>query len=131
MRGVRVWQIPRPPLPLLLQRRRPRAATAISTAKSDATPPPAAGAADIAPREPQFFRDIFLEPGVAGSLDLPRTQMFLWTLISVVTYVTLFVAGFPRFDDKPNTLLEVPVGMLALMGLSQGAPCAEFAVQFE
>lgn len=81
-----------------------------------APPPP------VPAQRPSFLRDIFYESGIAPSLDLPRTQMFLWTVITLVTYVVLFVTKFPALDvSNATALLDVPTGMLALMGISQGA----------
>jgi len=97
------------------------AATAITTAK--AAPPPAA-----AGQGPNFFRDIFLESNaVVPSLDLPRTQMFAWTLISLVTYIVIFIRYFPPAEvlvngvPKAPLMPDVPQGLVALMGLSNGA----------
>jgi hypothetical protein len=94
------------------------AATAITTGKDAAAQ--ARGAAPSAPAAstaPSFVRDIFFETGVPASLDLPRAQMFLWTLVTIVTYVVLFLQKFPPSTELP----DVPNGMLALMGVSQGA----------
>lgn len=90
------------------------AATAITTVKGGAQPRPGG--------RPSFARDLFFESGAAGSLDLPRTQMFIWTMISAVTYVVLFAKQFPGVPGADGRLVlpDVPTGMLALMGISQG-----------
>ncbi len=109
------------------------ASTAITTAKETAAQtasvanvvppiaPPVSPAAPLA--VPNFIRDIFFEAGVPASLDLPRTQMFFWTLVTIVTYVVLFVRHFPPapVSDGFPSMPDVPTGMLALMGVSQGA----------
>lgn len=107
------------------------AATAITTAKNGRAqtatlativpplPAPPAPAPPATP--PKFFRDIFCESGMPGSLDLPRAQMFLWTVITLITYVTLFIRGFaPTLNGAP-VLPDVPTEMVLLMGVSQGA----------
>jgi hypothetical protein len=105
------------------------ASTAINTYKS--TPPPAAPplaglgagpAAQPAPAPqpaaatpPDFIKDIFFES--AGSLDLPRTQMFIWTVVSVGVFIVMLVNSFgstPKLTDISN-------GLVALMGISNGA----------
>jgi hypothetical protein len=66
--------------------------------------------------QPVFFRDIFLD--ASGTLDLPRTQMFIWTIVILVTHMVIFWKGF--LAGRPN-LPEVSGGLLILMGVSQGA----------
>lgn len=104
------------------------ASTAITTAKANgaqqaavanivppiAPPPPPA----VPMRPPNFVRDIFYESGVVASLDLPRTQMFFWTIVTLITYIALFVTNFPV---GAPVMPEVPIGMVALMGISHGA----------
>src|SRR5205823_736706 len=109
------------------------ASTAITTVKASAAQmgaaanvvppiaPPAKPTPTVTP--PNFVRDIFFEAGIPGSLDLPRTQMFLWTIVTIVTYLVLFGRHFhpaPVVDGFP-LMPDVPTGMLALMGVSQGA----------
>lgn len=67
-------------------------------------------------KEPDFWSDIFFE--APGSLDLPRTQMFAWTVVSVLIFgvqVARSVAGDePRIEDLSPLLV-------AFMGISNGA----------
>lgn len=65
---------------------------------------------------PDFVRDVFFES--ADSLDLPRTQMFIWTVISLLIFSVMLIKSF--IDGSP-LLPEFPLGLVALMGLSQGA----------
>jgi len=65
---------------------------------------------------PRLARDIFLESD--DSLDLPRTQMFVWTIVSLGAFTILLVKTF--VDGEP-ALPDVPIGLVALMGLSHGA----------
>jgi Ca2+/Na+ antiporter len=66
-------------------------------------------------KKPDFIKDIFFESD--DSLDLPRTQMFIWTIISMLAFVVMVVSSF---NTKP-VLPDIPTGLVALMGLSQGA----------
>ena len=65
--------------------------------------------------QPVFFSDIFLD--AIGTLDLPRTQMFIWTIVILVTHMVIFWKGY--LAGRPS-LPEVSGGMLILMGVSQG-----------
>jgi hypothetical protein len=96
------------------------AATAITTSQAG-KPRPAGSPAPPNPARPSFVRDLFFESGLPGSLDLPRTQMFLWTIVMLATYVVLFLQAFPAVAPSHGAaeLLDVPSGMLALMGVSQ------------
>ena len=81
--------------------------------------PLAAGAAPAAPvanAAPNFVRDIFFEK--PGSLDLPRTQMFAWTVVLILGFILVVVKSFK--EGKPE-LPEVPPSLAALMGISHGA----------
>jgi len=65
---------------------------------------------------PDFVKDIFFE--TETSLDLPRTQMFVWTMVSLTVFTVALVDTIRRGDPM---LPEIPKGLVALMGLSQGA----------
>jgi Na+/melibiose symporter-like transporter len=82
------------------------ASTAINTAKNET----------ITKGRPDFWRDIFFES--EDSLDLPRTQMFVWTIVSLCVFFVLLykslLAGNPSMPD-------IPTGLIVLMGVSQGA----------
>jgi len=69
------------------------------------------------PDQPDFVRDIFFESKKI-SLDLPRTQMFVWTIVSlcffVIKLIQSFVVGAPDLPD-------IPPGLVVLMGVSHGA----------
>jgi len=65
---------------------------------------------------PDFVKDIFFE--TEDSLDLPRTQMFAWTIVSLLAFIILLVKTF--VDGKPS-LPDIPIGLVALMGVSHGA----------
>ncbi len=108
------------------------ASTAINTRKTPAgavdpgspanvwPPPPRTGpAARRALAPASFVRDIFFNPSVPGDLDLPRTQMFVWTVLLLLTWVVLFLKSFPKFDS--NGLPGIPGELVGLMGVSQGA----------
>ncbi|MBI5178369.1 MAG: hypothetical protein HZA04_03820 [Nitrospinae bacterium] len=61
--------------------------------------------------KPDFIRDIFFDE--ADSLDLPRTQMFAWTVVSLIAYLVMFL--------KTGNGVELPVipqGLVVLMGVS-------------
>ena len=101
------------------------AATALTTIPSTATvqTPSAASAIPAAPAPatvtaaaPNFVRDIFFEK--PGSLDLPRTQMFAWTVVLILGFILVVVKSFK--EGKPE-LPEVPPSLAALMGISHGA----------
>jgi hypothetical protein len=65
---------------------------------------------------PSFYRDIFLDQ--KGTLDLPRTQMFIWTIVILVTYIYIFLHHY--YSGNPS-LPDVDSGLLILMGVSNGA----------
>jgi hypothetical protein len=65
---------------------------------------------------PHFMRDIFFPAG--DSLDLPRTQMFIWTIVSLGVFAVLFYESW--IAGKPS-LPDISSGLVALMGLSNGA----------
>jgi hypothetical protein len=92
----------------------------ISTALTDAEKAKLAKPAD----QPVFFRDIFFD--ASGTLDLPRTQMFIWTIVVLVTHMVIFWKGY--LAGRPG-LPEVSGGMLILMGVSQGIYLGVKAVQ--
>jgi len=69
---------------------------------------------------PSFYRDIFLDKN--GTLDLPRTQMFIWTIVILMTHIFVFWYGY--YAVKPPSLPSLPdvdAGLLILMGVSNGA----------
>lgn len=87
------------------------ATAAISTAITKppkTTTPPA--------RKPSFFGDVFT--GVDGTLDLPRTQMFIWTLVVLLAHVLAF---WKSANTGEHTIPDVGPGLLILMGVSNGA----------
>lgn len=66
--------------------------------------------------KPNFFRDIFMDS--KKTLDLPRVQMFVWTLIILVGYVAVVIEHYRQaLPSLPN----IPEGLIVLMGLSHGA----------
>jgi hypothetical protein len=65
---------------------------------------------------PSFYKDIFLDKN--ETLDLPRTQMFIWTIVVIMTHVFIFLNGC--YTGKPS-LPDVDAGLLILMGVSNGA----------
>ena len=67
---------------------------------------------------PNFVSDIFFESGNKASVDLPRTQIFLWTIVIAIIFVSMVINGF--VVSSPS-LPDVPSGLLALMGISNGA----------
>ncbi len=72
-------------------------------------------------KEPIFVHDIFFESD--NSLDLPRTQMFAWTVIILFAWV---IQVFLMFRNAPNAeamtkLPDVTLGLTVLMGISNGA----------
>jgi hypothetical protein len=66
--------------------------------------------------QPDFVKDIFFEN--EDSLDLPRTQMFAWTIVSLLVFVIMLIKTC--IDGKPS-LPDIPIGLVAVMGLSHGA----------
>jgi hypothetical protein len=73
--------------------------------------------------KPSFFRDIFLDS--KGTLDLPRTQMFIWTLVILVIHIVIFLKGYPNGNPPvpggQPVIPDVSSGLLILMGVSNGA----------
>lgn len=73
--------------------------------------------------KPNFFKNIFLDS--KGTLDLPRTQMFIWTLVILVIHIVIFLKGYPNGNPPvPGGKPEIPdvsSGLLILMGVSNGA----------
>ena len=67
----------------------------------------------VSPEPPMFVQDIFFETN--GNLDLPRTQMFAWTVLILLGYVMLVVRSFVIGHSQ---LPDIPVGLVALMGTS-------------
>jgi hypothetical protein len=65
---------------------------------------------------PDFVKDIFFE--TETSLDLPRTQMFIWTMVSLTVFTVALVETIRMGEPK---LPEIPRGLVILMGLSHGA----------
>ena len=65
---------------------------------------------------PSFYRDIFLDQN--GTLDLPRTQMFIWTIVILTTHIYIFWHHY--YSGSPS-LPDVDSGLLILMGVSNGA----------
>jgi uncharacterized membrane protein len=82
---------------------------------------------EIPPDQPDFVKDIFFERKKV-SLDLPRTQMFVWTIVSLcffaIKLIQSFVVGTPRLPD-------IPFGLVVLMGVSHGAYIATKATEKE
>jgi len=74
-----------------------------------------AAAVVAAKTPPDFIMDIFFDS--PSSLDLPRTQMFIWTVVSLGVYVIALVNSFASAPGLPN----IPAGLVALMGISNGA----------
>ncbi len=66
--------------------------------------------------KPDFIKDIFFESKT--SLDLPRTQMFVWTIISLGAFILMSIESFKSGNPK---LPDIPSGLVALMGISNGA----------
>jgi hypothetical protein len=64
---------------------------------------------------PSFVKDIFFEG--EDSLDLPRTQMFVWTVISLLAFSVML---YKTFKDGAPALPDIPLGLVVLMGLSHG-----------
>ena len=64
--------------------------------------------------KPNFFVDVFLDS--KDSLDLPRTQMFTWTIVIIIVYLTAVIRSLGA-----DTLPSVPPGLIVLMGLSNAA----------
>jgi hypothetical protein len=65
---------------------------------------------------PDFIKDIFFESD--DSLDLPRTQMFVWTMVSLAAFTVMLIKNY----SSGNPILpDITPGLVALMGLSNGA----------
>lgn len=101
------------------------AATAIAAIPPTAPvqTPPAAAVVPAAPAPaaatktaPNFGSDIFFEK--TGSLDLPRTQMFAWTVVIILGFIFVVVKSFKAGQPE---LPDIPPSLAALMGISHGA----------
>jgi hypothetical protein len=68
--------------------------------------------------QPDFIHDIFLDD--KGTIDLPRMQMFIWTIVILIGHMTSFWAGFQKHPSY-CTIQDVSSGLLILMGVSNGA----------
>lgn len=66
--------------------------------------------------KPRFFTDVFLDSKM--TLDLPRIQMFVWTIIILVGYLIVLVEHY--YQGLPS-LPVIPEGLIVLMGISHGA----------
>lgn len=66
--------------------------------------------------KPRFFTDVFLDS--RRTLDLPRIQMFVWTIITIVGYLIVLVEHY--YQGLPS-LPVIPEGLIVLMGISHGA----------
>lgn len=66
---------------------------------------------------PDFVKDIFFESNKI-SLDLPRTQMFVWTIILLCFFAIKLIQSFL---NRTPALPDIPTGLLVLMGVSHGA----------
>lgn len=73
---------------------------------------------------PGFVKDIFFEG--EDSLDLARTQMFVWTIISLLAFSVML---YRTFRDGMPALPDIPIGLVVLMGLSQGSYLGAKAVK--
>lgn len=72
----------------------------------------------IRSNKPNFINDLFLDD--KGTLDLPRMQMFIWTIIILIGHMTSFWAGFHK-NPSSSSIQDVLSGLLILMGVSNGA----------
>jgi len=100
--------------------------TAINTVKTG-TPPATPTTTVPAPgAQPNFVADIFFESGGKASVDLPRTQMFVWTIIIAIGFIMLTIN---RLGAGNPILPDVPTGVLVLMGISHGAYLGSKAAQ--
>lgn len=105
------------------------AATVIAT-KDKSQPPDVTSAAPLAgiigPKPssigsspgPWFFRDIFLDS--KDTLDLPRVQMFVWTVAILILFIVNTVKTFWPDAHGHCQLATIDEGILGLMGISQG-----------
>lgn len=73
---------------------------------------------------PQFFADIFLDR--YNTLDLPRTQLFLWTVVIVLGYLYEVAKSF---HNGSPALPYLDPGLVGLMGISHGAYLGAKAVE--
>ena len=69
------------------------------------------------PDQPDFVKDIFFESKKI-SLDLPRTQMFVWTIVSLCFFAIKLIQSFKGGNPA---LPDIPFGLVVLMGVSHGA----------
>ncbi len=67
--------------------------------------------------QPDFVKDIFFD-GKKNSLDLPRTQMFVWTIVSLCYFAIKLIQS--SIHGTPS-LPDIPAGLVVLMGVSHGA----------
>jgi hypothetical protein len=65
---------------------------------------------------PDFYKNIFLD--AKGTLDLPRTQMFIWTIVILAVHMYSF---WCKCQSGNPSIPEVSGGLLILMGVSNGA----------
>lgn len=80
------------------------------------TPAPTTTAVTAAVKiPPNFMNDIFFDS--PDSLDMPRTQMFVWTVVSIGTFIVLLYQSFDSIPKLPG----ISEGLVALMGISNGA----------
>ena len=68
---------------------------------------------------PDFIKDIFFD--FDGSIDLPRTQMAVWTIISLLAFLIMLVQSFVAVSPDKLVLPDITDGLVILMGLSNGA----------
>ena len=98
------------------------AATVAANATATAQKAMAAVGAAAANTSPAFFRDIFFD--TRYSLDLPRTQMFVWTVIILAMFILMVGRIFATAHQVSDLTLmghDIPIGLVALMGVSNGA----------
>lgn len=69
--------------------------------------------------DPNFFRDIFLDK--QGTLDLPRAQMLIWTVVILAAHIIFFEKELIAGNIAEKGIPDVPEGLLILMGVSNGA----------
>jgi hypothetical protein len=75
------------------------------------------GKKTISVDQPDFVKDIFFESKKI-SLDLPRVQMFVWTIVSLCYFVIKLIQSFVNGNPE---LPDIPPGLVVLMGVSHGA----------
>ena len=79
-------------------------------------------------RSPNFFTDLFLD--TKNSIDLPRTQMFVWTIVLGVGYVLWVIRLIHEATDPVKlTFPELENGLVVLMGISHSAYLGAKAVE--